>query len=147
MITFIGTSKVRRQVYKKLQMIFLPNCIKSSLNSSKNKEMCYYRGQYISKQFTSKQTTLVEFCRVNTGVKLVWIPGVRFDTGVLHRCYTHLFCVTGRVSHEYSEPFVFSNFWGVSYWFNSRVLYQGHSRIDSIFFCLLLCYFIYISLF
>jgi hypothetical protein len=25
---------------------------------------------------------LVEFCRVNTGVKLVWIPGVRFDTGV-----------------------------------------------------------------
>ena len=34
---------------------------------------------------------LVEFCRVNTGVKLVWIPGVRFDTGVWHRCYTHLF--------------------------------------------------------
>jgi hypothetical protein len=27
-------------------------------------------------------TTLVEFCRVNTGVKLVWIPGVRLDTGV-----------------------------------------------------------------
>ena len=27
-------------------------------------------------------TSLVEFCRVNTGVKLVWIPGVRFDTGV-----------------------------------------------------------------
>jgi hypothetical protein len=34
---------------------------------------------------------LVEFCRVNTGIKLVWITGVKFDTGVRHRCYTHLF--------------------------------------------------------
>jgi hypothetical protein len=25
---------------------------------------------------------LVEFCRVKTGVKLVWITGVRFETGV-----------------------------------------------------------------
>ena len=28
-------------------MIFLPDCIKSSLNSSKNEEMCYFRGKYI----------------------------------------------------------------------------------------------------
>ena len=26
------------------------------------------------------------FCRVNTGVKLVWITGVRFDTGVTLTC-------------------------------------------------------------
>ena len=38
----------------KLQMIFLSNCKISSLNRSKNKEMCYSRGLYISKQFISK---------------------------------------------------------------------------------------------
>jgi hypothetical protein len=30
--------------------------------------------------------SLVEFCRVNTGVKLVWIPGMRFDTGFTPPC-------------------------------------------------------------
>ena len=37
---------------------------------------------YLLRNTPSINDALVEFCRVNTGVKLVWILGVRFDTGV-----------------------------------------------------------------
>ena len=45
----IGSTLLWIPVTQKLQMIFLSNCKISSLNSSKNKKMCYSRGLYISK--------------------------------------------------------------------------------------------------
>ena len=41
MIKLVVTLKTR---IKETSNVFLPDCIKLSLNSSKNKKMCYFRG-------------------------------------------------------------------------------------------------------
>jgi hypothetical protein len=60
-----------------------------SVESAANSIISEKQGQYFAfnqiplpKAIYYQIMALVEFCRVNTGIKLVRITGVKFDTGV-----------------------------------------------------------------
>jgi hypothetical protein len=66
---------------------YIITCIPRDFDSLKMNSFTFVHPPIASPQSkhctsTPSKTPLMEFCWVKTGVKLVWITGVRFDTGV-----------------------------------------------------------------
>jgi hypothetical protein len=67
---------------QRLAFSALADCVRYTKNWASVNRLKFNDDKTDAMVISAKIINLVEFCRDNTGVKLVWIPGVRFDTSV-----------------------------------------------------------------